>query len=126
MEDVTVSLKFVRITPRKMRRVVDQIRHKNLKQALDILEFIPQRATQSILKLLKAAQAAAKDQNLNLEKVFIKEIRADSGPSLKRFRILHRGRSSQVLKRMSHLTLTLAEKEDTFPQKINKFTSKRS
>lgn len=128
MNEITVKHNFLRIPSRKLQQISKLIFGKELSQAEDILNFTERKSARSLLKLLKSAKAAAKEQNLNPEKLYVKSVLTNQGPSLKRYRILHRGRSTRVLKRMSHLILTLAEAESKQQNQKNrdKQTSKRS
>ena len=106
--EAKATTKFVRTTPRKMRRVVDMIRGQHVAEARRILRFSPLGATHDVEKLLDSAIANAEQQlgvisdNLVVSKVWV-----DEGPTLKRFRPRAYGRATKVRKRTSHVTLVV-------------------
>lgn len=107
------KISYLRITPRKVRLVADLVRGHSVVYAEQQLEFSTKRASQPILKLLRSAVANAKHKNatLNADVLFIKELRVDEGPKLKRFRAASRGRPSPLEKRTSHVSLILSEQK---------------
>ena len=113
----TATLKGIRITPQKARRVIDMVRGKQVEEALAILKFAPQAASEPIFKLVASAVANARvtadksNQALNERELVIERIFVDEGPTLKRFRPRAQGRASQILKRTSHITVQLAVPE---------------
>ena len=109
--EVTVKSKYNGTAPRKLRLVADLVRGWDANKALDQLRFIPKAAAQDITKTLKSAFGSAKEGNLDLERLFIKVLTVDEGPAMKRRVYMSRGRASQIKKHLSHITLTLAEKE---------------
>ena len=110
--DIKVMLNNARIAPRKSRQVVDLIRNKDLIKARNLLEFTVKRASDPILKLLNSAAASAKN-NFKLEEqnLYVSKITVDEGPKLKRSFPMSRGRAYPILKRTSHITLVLSEKD---------------
>lgn len=96
----------VRMSPFKVRRVLDQIRGRSYEEALMILEFMPYRACKPILKVLSSAAANAK-HNLGMNKstLFISEARADQGPKMKRFRPRAQGRGFPIQKPTCHIII---------------------
>lgn len=109
--EVSVKEKFNRTAPRKLRLVADLIRGWDAQKALNQLKFIPKAAAQDLTKTLQSALGAAKESNLDLNITYIKTLMINEGPVLKRRVYMSRGRASQVKKRMSHIMMTLAEKE---------------
>lgn len=110
--DVKSTAKTLRIPPRKARLVLDLIRGKDVKEAAAILKFTPNVAADTIAKILKSAVAnATNNHELNEEKLFVKACYADEGVVLKRFMPRAKGRADQILKRTSHITVIVAEKE---------------
>lgn len=108
--EVRANSKFIRTSPRKVRLVADMIRGKKVPQALDILEFCQKWAKDSVLKLLKSAVAnASHNFNLQKENLFVKTIRVNQGPMLKRWTPKAFGRASSIQKKMSHIELVLEE-----------------
>jgi large subunit ribosomal protein L22 len=105
--------KFIRITARKMRLVVDAIRGKSVKDAEDLLKFIPKNAALPISKVLKQAKSNATHNFSMLEdNLFVKAAYVNEGPTLKRIIPRARGRGDSLFKRTSHITIILEEKQD--------------
>lgn len=102
------SVKFIRISPRKVRYVIDLIRKKSVREAQGILNGSPRRAGGIVKKLLnQAVDAAQKNSQANTDDLFISKVMADGGPTMKRFRAASMGRASVIHKRTSHITLEL-------------------
>ncbi len=105
-------LKYLRISPMKVRAVVDTIRGRKVEDALAILGFTNRAAAAPLAKLLRTAVAnAALSENLDVDALIVKEIMVDQGPTLKRYRPRAMGRATQVQKKTSHVTCLLDEKE---------------
>ena len=105
-------LRYLRVTPRKTRAVVDTIRGKKVDEALAILDFTNRAAAAPLAKLLRTGVAnAALSENLDVDALIVKEIHVDQGPTLKRFRPRAMGRATQVQKKTSHVSCFLDEKE---------------
>ncbi len=104
--------RHIRIAPRKVRIVVDLIRGKSVSDALTILKFVPKRASKPVEKVVASAAANA-EHNLNLNKddLYISECYVDQGPTMKRVQPRQRGQAFPILKRSSHITVVVAEKE---------------
>ena len=100
--------RYIRISSRKIKVVIDLIRGKSVNEALAILEFTPKAASEPVLKLLKSAIANA-ENNLDISRdtLFVAEVYANQGPTLKRFRPRAQGRASRIRKRTSHITVIL-------------------
>ncbi len=104
--------KMVRISSRKVKLVIDLIRGKNVGEAFAILRLTPRAASPVVEKILKSAVANAEhNYNMDVEKLYVKEVFVGEGPTLKRFRPRAQGRATQILKRTSHTTVVVAEKE---------------
>ena len=109
--------RFVRITPMKARRVVDMVRGKNVQEAIHILTFAPQSASEQVLNTLNSAVANARQKADQASVAFderllvVTEAYVDEGPTMKRFRPRAQGRASRILKRSSHITLYVAQPE---------------
>ncbi len=100
--------KYVRISSRKVKIVIDLIRGKSVREAEAILRYTPKAATEPVAKLLKSAVANAENNlEMNRDELYIAEIYANQGPSLKRFQPVSHGRASAILKRSSHITIVL-------------------
>lgn len=118
--EIKANLKYLRMSPRKVRLVADALRGKNTAEASLFLNNLPKGAARPLSKLLKSAVTNAKHNfNLEQEKLFIKSIRVDRGPTLKRFMPRARGMASAIRKRMSHITLVLEENLKSKMQKSN-------
>lgn len=102
----------VRIAPRKVRLVVDLIRGKQVGEAYSILKNTPKRSSLVVEKLLKSAVANAEhNYQLEQENLFVKEVFVGEGKTMKRMQPHAQGRAFQILKRTSHIYLTVAERE---------------
>jgi large subunit ribosomal protein L22 len=105
--------KYVRISPRKVRQVVNVIRGKKVNEALAILNFIPNGSRVDVAKVLKSAVANAEhNYDMNVNDLVITEIFVDQGPTIKRIRPRAMGRADQIRKRTSHITVVVGEKEE--------------
>ena len=104
--------KFVRISPRKARLVIDLIRGKDIGEATAILRNTPKKAAHLIEKVLNSAVANA-ENNLELvvDDLFIKKAYIDEGPTMKRYRPRAQGQASMIRKRTSHISIIVSEKE---------------
>ena len=106
--EAKASMKYVRTSPRKMRRVVDMVRGQHVEEARRILRFSPLGASKEVGKLLDSAVANAEQnpgivaQNLVVDRIFV-----DEGPTLRRFRPRAYGRATRVRKRTSHVTVVV-------------------
>ena len=103
------SATHIRISPRKVRMVVDTVRGKSVSQALSILEFTRKKAAVPVQKLLKSAvaNAAENDGISDVDTLVIEHIMVDEGPTLKRFMPRARGRATPIRKRTSHIRIRL-------------------
>lgn len=103
--------KTVRIAPRKVRLVVDLVRGKDVNEAISILRFTPKAASVVVEKVIKSAMANAEhNYEMNVKNLYIKQAYVNEGPTLKRYRPCAKGRAAQILKRTSHITIVLAER----------------
>ncbi len=118
MVESIARVKHIRVTPMKARRIVDIIRGKQAQEALAILKFAPQSASEPIYKLVASAMANARvkadasntfldEQDLVIAKAYV-----DEGTTLKRFRPRAQGRAFKILKRTSHITVVLATPDE--------------
>ena len=106
------TAKYVRMSPRKVRRVLDQIRGRSYREALIILEFMPYRACGPILKVLRSAAANAENNDgFDRASLVVRQAYADQGPSLKRFRPRAQGRAFQIRKPTCHITIAVGPSE---------------
>ncbi len=112
-QETKAIARYVRMSPSKVRRVLDQIRGRSYREALIILEFMPYHACDPILKVLRSAVANAEHNNgLDKATLFISEAYADMGPSLKRYRPRAQGRAYQIRKPTCHITVAVAPQFD--------------
>ena len=103
--------RYVRIPPQKVRLIMDEIRGKQVEEALRSLTFSPLKGAHLLRKLINSAVANAEaNKELDVDTLFIKKIFADQGPTMKRFRPRAMGRATRIRKRMSHLTVILDER----------------
>jgi large subunit ribosomal protein L22 len=101
--------RYIRMSPHKVRRVLDQIRGRSYREALIMLEFMPYRACEPILKVLRSAVANAEhNQGLDPTSLYVSAAYADQGPVLKRFRPRAQGRAYQIRKPTCHITIAVA------------------
>jgi large subunit ribosomal protein L22 len=108
--EVKAKLRFTRIGPRKARLVADLIRGKRSEEALSILTFTPKAAARIIIKLLKSAIANADQKKIDVDRLYVKTIMVDQGPTMKRFMPRALGRATTIRKRTSHITIVLDER----------------
>jgi len=103
--------RYIRMSPQKVRLVVDLVRGKRVQDAQGILRYTRKYAAGVVAKVLKSAVAnAAQNPNIDENILYIKEIYVDQGPSLKRWRARAQGRAAGIKKRTSHITVILEEK----------------
>lgn len=115
----TAALNYLRVAPRKVRAVADLIRGLSVGEAEAQLMLSPRRPAQPLLKLLRSAVANAKNnKQLPSDRLMIEEIRVDQGPMLKRFMPRARGSASMIQKKMSHITLVLAETKQPLAERF--------
>ena len=108
--EVRARLRFVRIGPRKARLVADLIRGKRSEEALNILTFTKKAASKILIKLLKSAIAnATQKKTIDIDRLYVKKIAVDQGPTMKRFQPRAMGRATTIRKRSSHITIVLDE-----------------
>jgi len=99
--------KFLRLTPTKVRQVIDLIRNKDAREAKYILVNLNKRPKEYLVKLLDQAIANAKVKGFNVEQLYVSKITADGGPMWKRFDAAAFGRATPILKRTSHIKIEL-------------------
>jgi large subunit ribosomal protein L22 len=110
--EATAKLSYLRITPRKVRVVADLIRGKQVGQALNMLTYVEKRAAEPLAKLLRSAVAnadqASKGQ-IDVDTLFVQKLWVDQGPTLRRFMPRAMGRAFKVLKKTSHILITIGD-----------------
>ncbi len=104
-------VKHARVSTRKAKLVIDLIRNKGIDEAYAIMKYMPRNASEILLKLLKSAEANAVNNNqLNRDNLYVSEVFAEQGPTLKRIMPRAQGRAFRIRKRTSHITLVLKER----------------
>jgi large subunit ribosomal protein L22 len=112
MTDIRAYLRFLPISAQKVRLIIDLVRGKDATDALDLLRFVPNRAAQPVLKLLKSAVANAEENfGVSRDDLYVATIFADEAPTRKWRRFGARGRFKPILRRSSHVTVILRERE---------------
>ncbi|SHE81229.1 large subunit ribosomal protein L22 [Desulforamulus putei DSM 12395] len=105
--------KFIRVSPRKARMVVDLIRGKKLNEALAILRYTPNKAAAAVTKVVKSAAANAEhNYDMDKDELVISKIYVDQGPSLKRVMPRAMGRADIIKRRTSHITVVVSDKKE--------------
>ena len=103
--------KFIRVSPRKMRLVVDEVRGKSVDDALALLKFVPKGCAGVVAKTLRSAIANAEDtQSVDVDKLYVKSVNVDEAGMWKRFMPRGMGRATRIRKRLSHLTVVVDER----------------
>ena len=103
--------RFARIAPRKARLILDLIRGRDVDDALALLKFSKKRAAVLVDKVVRSAVANAGEQEADTGALYVKEAWADPGPTMKRFMPKDRGKAYNIMKRTSHLVVTLDERQ---------------
>ena len=110
--EARATLRYARISARKVKIVADLIRGKDIDEALAIVKFTPKASSDIVEKLLKSAIANAENNHeMKRESLYVAEIYANQGPTLKRIRPAAKGSAVRIRKRTSHITIVLREKE---------------
>jgi large subunit ribosomal protein L22 len=109
--EVKARLRFARIAPRKARLVADLIRGKRSEEALNVLNFTKKAAAKILIKLLKSAIAnATQKKTIDIDRLYVKQIMVDQGPTMKRYQSRALGRATTIRKRTSHIHIILDER----------------
>ncbi len=116
-----VIQRYAKIAPRKCRYVADLVRGQSVNSGLDILRYSHRKGARLLEKLINASVANASYAGaIDVSSLYIKEVRVDEGPVYKRWRARARGRACQILKRMSHIQLIVAERPEKETQEQEK------
>ncbi|MBQ4506442.1 MAG: 50S ribosomal protein L22 [Firmicutes bacterium] len=103
--------KYVRMSPSKLKPVTDLVRGKDLTEALTILKFTPGKSAELVEKVVQSAKANAENNfEMDASKLYVAEIHANQGPTMKRWRAGAQGRAGRILKRSSHISVVLKER----------------
>jgi len=109
--EVKARLRFARISPRKARLVADLVRGKRSEEAMKILSFTKKASAKILIKLLKSAIAnATQKKTIDIDRLYVKQIMVDQGPTMKRFQPRALGRATTIRKRTSHINIVLDER----------------
>ena len=112
VSEAKATLKYARISARKVKIVADLIRGKDAQEALSIVKFTPKASSEVIEKLLKSAIANAENNHgMNSANLYVDQIYANQGPTLKRIRPAAKGSAVRIRKRTSHITVVLKERQ---------------
>ena len=111
--EAKATAKYVRMSPSKLKPVTDLVRGKDLNEALTILKFTSGKGAELVEKVVQSAAANAENNHdMNPDELYVAEIYANQGPTMKRFRAGAKGGASMILKRTSHIAVTLRSRED--------------
>ncbi len=109
--EAKASAKYVRTSPRKAGMICSLVRGKNVDEAMAILKFMPQKSANIIAKVVKSAAANAENNmNMDVKKLYVSEVYANQGPTLKRFMPRAQGRATSIRKRTSHIGVVVRER----------------
>lgn len=109
--EAKATAKYVRMSPSKLKPVCDLVRGKDIAEALTILKFTPGKGSQIVEKVVESAKANAENNHeMNADSLYVAEIYANQGPTIKRLMPGSQGRASIILKRTSHVGVTLKER----------------
>lgn len=104
--------KHIRISPRKMKPIADLVRGKNANEAIAILKFTPRKGASILKKVIESAVANAENNHgMDLESLYVSEVYANQGPTMKRWKAGSMGKANPILRRTSHVGVVLKEKE---------------
>jgi large subunit ribosomal protein L22 len=110
--EVRAVAKYIRMSAQKVRLVTDLVRGMDVQEALDVLQFTPKSAAYEVRKAVRSAVANAEENyGVSADELYIAEITADEGPTIKRGRAGARGRYKPLLKRSAHITVVLSTKQ---------------
>ena len=108
--EVTATLRYARISPQKCRLVADSVRGRPVNNALNTLKFMPKKGAKLVYKVLWSAIANAQEnQGLDVDDLTVARIQIDAAPQLKRFAARAKGRGTRIVKRNSHITVSVSD-----------------
>lgn len=111
--EVAARLRFARISPQKCRLIADQVRGLPVDKALDVLKFSSKKSAHIMKKLLESAMANAEhNEGADIDELTITQVFVNQGPTMKRIQPRAKGRANRILKRTSHITLSVGDGED--------------
>jgi large subunit ribosomal protein L22 len=119
--------KYVRVSPSKIRQLVSAVKGCNVGQALDLLDYTPRPVAKTVGKLIRSAvsNAVNMEGRLEVDDLYIKELSVGDGPRMKRWVPRARGRATPIIKRTSHITVVVAEREGKVESEIGRKHSPR-
>jgi len=110
--EAKAHVKYVRISPRKVEVVLDQIRGKSIDEALAILRYLPQKGARITEKVIQSAAANAENNHdMIRDNLYVAQIFANQGPTMKRYKARAQGRANLIRKRSTHISVVLREKQ---------------
>lgn len=111
--EARATAKYVGVSPRKIRQLVDEVRGADVGSALDLLDYTSRPVAKTVSKLIRSAVANAvnKEGRVEVDDLYIKELNVGDGPRLKRWVPRARGRATPIIKRSSHITVVVAERK---------------
>lgn len=110
--EAKATAKYVRVSPSKLKPVLDLVRGKDLEEALTILRFTPGKCAEIVEKVVQSAAANAENNfDMDRDSLYVAEISAGPGPTMKRWRAGAQGRAGKILKRSSHVFVTLKDRD---------------
>ncbi|MGI6702690.1 MAG: 50S ribosomal protein L22 [Clostridia bacterium] len=110
--EAKAHVKYVRISPRKVEIVLDQIRGKSIDEALAILRYLPQKGARITEKLIQSAAANAENNHdMVRDNLYVAQVYANQGPTMKRYKARAQGRANLIRKRSTHISVILREKQ---------------
>ncbi|ABK43371.1 LSU ribosomal protein L22P [Magnetococcus marinus MC-1] len=113
MQEARATTKYQRVSPYKVRLVIDQIRGMQVESAMNLLAFSKKRVAGVVRQTLKSAVANAEENlGLDVDTLVVSQAYVDQGPSMKRFKPRARGRATRILKRTSHITVAVCPQVD--------------
>lgn len=109
--EVAATLRFARLSAQKGRLIADQIRGQSVDRALNLLKFSPKKAAHIVRKVLESAVANAEhNEGADIDELKVAKVTVDEGPTQKRIQARAKGRANRIMKRTSHITVTVADK----------------
>ena len=111
--EIMTKGRFIRVAPDKIRILATLIKNQTIAEAITRLRYSEQGSAKSVIFVLKQVMAQIKDKNAEINDFKIKSLQVNEGPKLKRRRIIHQGRATAILKRMSHIVITLDDNKDS-------------
>ena len=110
--EATAHARYIRISPRKVEVVLDQVRGKSIDEALAILRYMPQKGARITEKLIQSAAANAENNHdMVRDNLYVAQIYANQGPTMKRYKARAQGRANLIRKRSTHISVVLREKQ---------------